>query len=116
MGNIRILSLGALLGGAGAYAANRLSQQAERAGRAVGAQKYGMTPTVSPAAVDDVTLTHKVESELFRDEHDAKGNVSVNAANGVVQLRGEVDRPGLIDELVQRARSVEGVRNVENLL
>jgi osmotically-inducible protein OsmY len=100
MGNIRILSFGALLGGAGAYAANRLSQQAERAGRAVGAQKYGMTPTVSSAAVDDVTLTHKVESELFRDEHDAKGNVSVNAANGVVQLRGEVDRPGLIDELV----------------
>jgi osmotically-inducible protein OsmY len=116
MGKIRTLGFGALLGGAGAYAASRFSQQAERAGRAVGAQKYGMRTTAGSVGVDDVTLTHKVESELFRDEHEAKASVSVNAANGVVQLRGEVGRPELIDELVQRARSVEGVRNVENLL
>jgi osmotically-inducible protein OsmY len=67
-------------------------------------------------ATDDVTLSHKVESELFRSHHEAKGRVSVNAADGVVQLRGEVDSPQLIDDLVERARGVSGVKDVENLL
>lgn len=110
MGKIRTLGLGAVLGGAGAYIAGRFAARSERAGRALGAQRYGMD------APDDVTLTHKVESELFRDEHEARATVSVNSAGGVVQLRGEVGRPELIGELVERARSVEGVRNVENLL
>ena len=63
-----------------------------------------------------MTLARQVESELFREDSAPKGQISVNAANGVVQLRGEVEQPELIDELVQRARSVQGVRDVENLL
>ena len=35
---------------------------------------------------------------------------------GVVQLRGEVESQELIDDLVARARSVQGVVRVENLL
>jgi osmotically-inducible protein OsmY len=31
-------------------------------------------------------------------------------------LRGEVDSPELIDDLVVRARKVQGVQDVENLL
>ena len=34
----------------------------------------------------------------------------------MVVLRGEAQTPELIDELVARARSVQGVRDVENLL
>jgi osmotically-inducible protein OsmY len=40
----------------------------------------------------------------------------VNAENGVVFLRGEVDRPELIGALEARVRKVKGVRGVENLL
>jgi hypothetical protein len=100
-----------------AYAAKRFIERSERAGRAVGAQKYGFAfwPR-SPKPVDDVTLAQQVQSELFREESAPKGQISVNAANGVVQLRGEVEQPELIGELVQRARSVQGVRDVENLL
>jgi osmotically-inducible protein OsmY len=109
MSKIKKIGFGALLGSAGAYLVTRT-----RHGRAVGGRLYGMVPRRRPT--DDVTLSHQVESELFRSHHDAKGRVSVNAANGVVQLRGEVDSPQLIDDLVERARSVSGVKDVENLL
>ena len=100
MRNIRALGIGAALAGGAAYLAQRLARRAERAG----------------CAVDDVTLARKVESELFREDDAPKGQLDVNAADGVVQLRGEVDSPELIDALVRRARSVRGVRDVENLL
>src|SRR3954451_12526750 len=111
MSRIRTLGVGAVLGSAGAYFVSR----SELAGRAVGGRMYGMLPR-RRGGTDDVTLSHQVESELFRAHHDAKGRVSVNAANGVVQLRGEVDSPELIGDLVERARSVSGVKEVENLL
>jgi osmotically-inducible protein OsmY len=99
MGKIRTLGIGAVVGGAAAYAAKR----------------FAFWPH-GRASVDDVTLARQVESELFREERAPKGQISVNAANGIVQLRGEVEQPELIDELVQRARSVQGVREVESLL
>jgi osmotically-inducible protein OsmY len=97
MRKIRTLGIGAVVGGGVAYAAKRFWPR-------------GRT------SVDDVTLAQQVQSELFREESAPKGQISVNAANGVVQLRGEVEQPELIGELVQRARSVQGVRDVENLL
>lgn len=99
MGKIRTFGIGAVVVGAVAYAAKR----------------FAFWPR-GRSSVDDVTLAQQVESELFREDNTPKGQISVNAANGVVQLRGEVEQPGLIDELVQRARSVQGVRDVENLL
>jgi osmotically-inducible protein OsmY len=68
-----------------------------------------------PKDFNDPTLKAKVETELFRDEHVPKGQINVQARDGVVELRGEV-QPELIEELVQRARAVEGVTEVENLL
>jgi hypothetical protein len=65
---------------------------------------------------DDVTLAHKVESEIFRDSDVPKGQVNVNAEDGKVVLRGQVESPELIEELVSRARKVQGVQDVENLL
>lgn len=65
---------------------------------------------------DDVTLKAKVETELFREEHALKGLVNVNVQHGVTQLRGEVESPELIDELVDRTKKVRGVLEVENLL
>jgi osmotically-inducible protein OsmY len=65
---------------------------------------------------DDVTLAHKVETELFRDDDVPKGQININAENGKVFLRGEVDKPELIDDLEKRTRSIHGVQDVENLL
>jgi hypothetical protein len=65
---------------------------------------------------DDATLAQKVESEIFRDADLPKGQINVNAEDGVVILRGEVERPELIDDLEQKTRSVQGVKGVENLL
>jgi osmotically-inducible protein OsmY len=65
---------------------------------------------------DDVTLAHKVETEIFRDADVPKGKINVNAENGKVVLRGEVDSPKLIEDLVEKARKVQGVQEVESLL
>jgi osmotically-inducible protein OsmY len=65
---------------------------------------------------DDVTLAHEVESEIFRDAEVPKGKINVNAEDGKVVLRGEVDSPELIEELVGKARKVQGVQDVESLL
>jgi osmotically-inducible protein OsmY len=65
---------------------------------------------------DDVTLARKVESEIFRDADVPKGAIDVNAEHGKVVLRGEVDSTELIEELVDKARRVQGVEEVESLL
>ncbi|MDX6439718.1 MAG: hypothetical protein QOF45_2301 [Gaiellaceae bacterium] len=76
----------------------------------------GLVARVRPKDYDDATLKDKVESELFRDEHEVKGSISINAQEGVVQLRGEVPSQDLIDALVDRTQKIHGVREVESLL
>jgi osmotically-inducible protein OsmY len=66
--------------------------------------------------LDDRTLVDKVESIVFRDRDVPKGQINVNAENGVVFLRGQVDRPELVETLEARVRKVHGVRGVQNLL
>ena len=68
------------------------------------------------AGTDDVSLTEKVENELFRSGDVPKSRIDVDVENGVVRLRGEVERHEQIDELEHRTRRVEGVRGVENLV
>jgi osmotically-inducible protein OsmY len=71
-------------------------------------------PTRKP--LDDVGLAHKVESVLFRDPRVPKGRINVNAENGVVFLRGQLDEPELIDALEAGVQQIAGVARVENLL
>jgi|SRR5215210_963159 len=97
------------------------ARKSARMGRNVGAQGYGLTQKAThlreqPKDYDDATLKAKVETELFRSEHDVKGAVDVNAQHGVVQLRGELPSQTLIDTLVERTRKIQGVRDVESLL
>jgi osmotically-inducible protein OsmY len=66
--------------------------------------------------VDDATLTDRVESVVFRKRDIPKGQINVNTEKGVVFLRGQVERPELVEELEARVRNVRGVRGVENLL
>jgi hypothetical protein len=66
--------------------------------------------------LDDVTLAHKVESELFRRVHVPKGQISINVEDGVVFLRGVVERQDDIARIEAAAEQLTGVRGVENLL
>jgi len=97
------------------------SRQTARAGRGLAAEAYGVSQKVqhlkeTPKDFDDATLADKIRSEVFRDPDVPKGKVNVNVQNGVVQLRGEVPRTELIEDLVEQTRRVQGVRDVENLL
>lgn len=65
---------------------------------------------------DDATLVDRVQSQVFRETDVPVGAVNVNAEFGRVILRGEVKSDDLIEDLVERTRQVEGVREVENLL
>ena len=99
----------------------RGGRRAERAGRAVAADTYGVAQKAThlreePKDFDDVTLARKVETEIFREPDVPKGQINVSAADGVVSLRGEVQTPDMLNDLVERARNVQGVRDVENLL
>jgi osmotically-inducible protein OsmY len=69
-----------------------------------------------PRDYDDATLAQKVMTELFRDPHVPKGAINVNAENGVVLLRGEIEEPATIVEVVARTRRIRGVADVENLM
>lgn len=96
-------------------------RKAGRVGRGVVAETYGIAQKAQhrkeqPKDFDDATLADKVRSQVLRDPNLPKGQINVNVQNGVVQLRGEVARRELIDELVMQTRKVQGVRDVENLL
>jgi len=98
------------------------ARHAERLGRTAQSQAYGVTQKVKhrkeedKPQPDDATLAHKVETEIFRDAEVPKGQININAENGVVVLRGEVEQSELIRDLEQKTRKVQGVREVENLL
>lgn len=66
--------------------------------------------------LDDVTLAHKVESELARRADVPKGQVVVNAEDGVVFLRGVIEQQEDIERLATATRRIAGVKEVENLL
>jgi HSP20 family molecular chaperone IbpA len=69
-----------------------------------------------PKPLDDVTITRKVESVLFREKGVDKGKISVNTTEGVVWLRGEAKTPEKIKELEAKTREIPEVKEVENLL
>jgi hypothetical protein len=90
---------------------------ARRAGwRAIGAARRALNACRRREPPDDVTLAHKVESAVFRDPRVPKGQISINAEDGVVFLRGMVEDETTIREAEQAVRRVPGVRGVENLL
>ena len=86
------------------------------AGFVVGKGKALVNRERPKPGMDDVTLENKVKSEIFRDADAPKGSVSVNVVDGVVELRGEVKRPEVMERLEKDARGVPEVRDVRNLL
>jgi osmotically-inducible protein OsmY len=99
----------------------RFWRRSGRAGRTVSATAYGVAQKATHVReqekdLDDVTLARKVESEIFREADAPKGQVDVNAVDGVVYLRGEVESEEMTRDLERATRNVSGVKGVENLL
>ena len=99
----------------------RNSARLGRFGRYARGRAEGLSQEVARAGAEapppnDAALAQKVQSEIFRDPDVPKGQINVNAEDGVVVLRGELDRPEQINALVDRVRAIPGVRDVENLL
>ena len=100
----------------------RGAREVERVERVGSSYAHGMTerakaatrPDVPPG--DDLTLKHKLETELFRPADAPKGSVNIEVVDGVVTLRGQVPRPEDVRELEAQARLFAGVRDVHNLL
>lgn len=97
-------------------------RRAERAGRAIAAQGYGIAQKVAHTGSteeippNDAALTAKIESEVLSRWNYPKGQVKVNSEGGLVYLRGQLDDQDSIDSLEQEVRKVTGVVDVRNLL
>jgi osmotically-inducible protein OsmY len=98
-------------------AKRQASEAAHKLDQAAGQAKGAVASAIPHGSKDigDVGLARKVESEIFRAADAPKGQVAVNAENGVVFLRGEVER-AWIDRLGSDAEQVGGVKAVRNLL
>jgi osmotically-inducible protein OsmY len=66
--------------------------------------------------VDDSVITTKVKSLLAGDDFLKSFEISVETRKGVVQLSGFVDSQNAVNKAGQIARSVGGVRSVQNSL
>lgn len=101
--------------------ARGLGQRTARIGRGIGARATGLQERMAhreeaTLPENDATLAHKVESELFQAIDVPSGQISIDVENGVVSLRGVVERPSQVVDIERRVWDVHGVRSVKNLL
>jgi osmotically-inducible protein OsmY len=98
----------------------RTGEQASSTATHVENKFEGFTSTVNrpggEAPDDDKTLVDKIKSEVLGGFEYAGHDVVVDAANGLVTLRGQVERPEQIDSLIAAVNAVPGVSQVENYL
>ena len=66
--------------------------------------------------LDDTVLTSKVKASILSDAKLKSGQISVETFKGIVQLSGFVDSPEAVERAVQLARTVKGVKQVNNSL
>lgn len=85
-------------------------------GAAPGAAPGTETPGASTGAkVDDAAVTAKVKAALISEAGLAAARVNVTTNDGKVTLKGAVPKDQ-IERIVQAARSVDGVQDVDNQL
>jgi osmotically-inducible protein OsmY len=99
----------------------RASREAESQVEYAGGKVYGIVqervphPRDNPNP-DDATLRDRVESEVFRDQRIPKGQININVADGVVEVRGELTSKDDIDRVITSVRRVPDVMEVHNYL
>jgi gas vesicle protein len=104
------------------WIAARARTAGRRTARGLGSRADGLRQRIvslgesDGGSLNDPTLEQKVQSEVFLGLDLSSKQISIMVTNGVVSLRGTVDRPELITQIEERVRSVDGVRDVENQL
>lgn len=82
------------------------------------ASVLGCAPTTtregSGEYVDDVVITTKVKHAILRDSSLKSAEINVETFKGVVQLSGFVSSQANINQAVDVARSVKGVKSVKD--
>ncbi len=68
------------------------------------------------ATIDDTAITAKVKAKLMNDHRLKKSDISVMTTNGVVTLEGTATTTKAKSEAERVAKSVEGVKSVDNNL
>jgi osmotically-inducible protein OsmY len=66
--------------------------------------------------LDDMTLSTKVRASILGDSRLKVMQISIETFKGVVQLSGFVDTAGASARAVELARTVKGVKSVNNSL
>lgn len=78
---------------------------------------YRLTPkTGQQPSVDGRTLADKVRSEILGKQPFRDYPITVDADNGTVHLRGEVNRPEIVRALRSEIEKMPEVARVENLI
>ena len=72
------------------------------------------TPGTVGSKVDDAVITAKVKSAFVRDDSIKALDIAVNTNNGEVQLSGFVANETQVNRAAEVARSIEGVKSVDN--
>jgi osmotically-inducible protein OsmY len=96
--------------------------EAERRARYAEGVAEGVVAKATPGGgrpgeeLNDPALARKVESEIFRPADAPKDKVDVNVEDHVVYLRGKLESGDQAKALVEAARQVDGVRDVESLI
>ncbi len=100
----------------GRHAGRRLHREI----RHLGAEAFGVEQRLEhrhPAPPsDDLTLLDRVESEVFARGGIPKGAILFDVERGVITIRGEVPAWEDADRYEAVVRSVDGVKDVNNLL
>ena len=76
----------------------------------------GATHESTGEYMDDAALTVKVKTSILGDSKLKLLQISVETFKGIVQLSGFVDSAGAAARAVQLARTVKGVKSVNNSL
>jgi hypothetical protein len=105
-------------------ATHQVPHTVERKGRYVGGVARGLRHDAAEIAhldghhpvVDDETLVARVRSEALRQREIKAGEIHVDAYEGCVTLRGQLDHEDEIRHLIDVVRHVEGVREVRSYL
>lgn len=84
--------------------------------RAQGLRHEVARPSEAQVPDNDRSLVDKVRSEVLGKDEFRPYTVNVDAADGVVVLRGQLDRPEQIRSLRDEVEKVPGVRVVESYL
>ena len=81
----------------------------------VGCQSMGASRSTGDV-VDDTTINGEVKAKLLKDEGFKGIAINVDTYQGIVTMRGNVDTQDQIRRATEIAKSVNGVRRVENKL